>query len=274
MELLFLCHCNGAILAISTMRSLTPFILALLACAARASVPIYDVDVVHTYPHDVSAYTEGLFYLNGFLYESTGLEQHSTIRKVRIDTGAVVQKIDVPAQYFGEGIVNWGRHLISLTWKSHVGFVYDLASLKVQREFHYEGEGWALTQDGKQLIMSDGTPELRFLNPETLHETNRIQVTLDGKPVHNVNELEWVKGEIYANVWETNWIARIDPKDGHVLGVINLAGLLRPSDQVSGPDSVLNGIAYDAKGDRLFVTGKNWPKLFEIRLRKRDQASR
>jgi glutaminyl-peptide cyclotransferase len=257
------------------MRSLTPsLLLALFACAAVGSVPIYDVDVVHTYPHDVSAYTEGLFYLNGFLYESTGLEQHSTIRKVRIDTGAVVQKIDVPAQYFGEGIVNWHRHLISLTWKSHVGFVYDLASLKVQREFHYEGEGWALTQDGKQLIMSDGTPELRFLNPETLHETNRIQVTLDGKPVRNVNELEWVKGEIYANVWETNWIARIDPKDGHVLGVINLAGLLRPSDNVSGPDSVLNGIAYDSKGDRLFVTGKNWPKLFEIRLKKRDQASR
>jgi glutamine cyclotransferase len=144
----------------------------------------------------------------------------------------------------------------------------------VQREFHYGGEGWALTQDGKQLIMSDGTPELRFLNPETLLETNRIQVTLDGKPVHNVNELEWVKGEIYANVWETNWIARIDPKDGHVLGVINLAGLLLPSDHVSGSDSVLNGIAYDAKGDRLFVTGKNWPKLFEIRLKRRDEASR
>jgi glutaminyl-peptide cyclotransferase len=255
-------------------QSLTVSLLVLVTCAARASVPTYDVDVVHTYPHDVSAYTEGLFYLNGFLYESTGLEQHSSIRKVRIDTGAVVQKIDVPAQYFGEGIVNWHGHLISLTWKSHVGFVYDLASLKLQRHFEYEGEGWALTQDGKQLIMSDGTPDLRFLNPETLHETNRIHVTLDGKPVHNVNELEWVKGEIYANVWETNWIARIDPRDGHVLGLINLAGLLLPSDQVSGPDSVLNGIAYDAKRDRLFVTGKNWPKLFEIRVRKRDEASR
>ncbi|HLZ97217.1 MAG TPA: glutaminyl-peptide cyclotransferase, partial [Steroidobacteraceae bacterium] len=218
-----------------------------------------------------SAYTEGLFYLNGFLYESTGLEQHSTIRKVRIDTGAVVQKIDLPPEYFGEGIVNWGRRLISLTWKSHVGFVYDLASLKKQREFHYEGEGWALTQDGKQLIMSDGTPELRFLNPETLQETNRIQVTLDGKQVRNVNELEWVKGEIYANVWETNWIVRIDPKDGHVTGVINLGGLLGSADQGLGPDSVLNGIAYDAKGDRLFVTGKNWPKLFEIRLKKRGE---
>jgi glutaminyl-peptide cyclotransferase len=260
--------------SIVNTQSLALSLLVLVAYAARASVPIYDVDVVHTYPHDVSAYTEGLFYLNGFLYESTGLEQHSSIRKVRIDTGAVVQKIDVPAQYFGEGIVNWRGHLISLTWKSHVGFVYDLASLKLQRHFEYEGEGWALTQDGKQLIMSDGTPDLRFLNPETLHETNRIHVTLDGKPVHNVNELEWVKGEIYANVWETNWIARIDPRDGHILGLINLAGLLLPSDQVSGPDSVLNGIAYDAKGDRLFVTGKNWPKLFEIRVRKRDEASR
>jgi len=244
------------------------------AAAAGAAVPIDDVDVVHTYPHDASAYTEGLFYLNGFLYESTGLEQHSSIRKVRIDTGAVVQKIDIPAQYFGEGIVNWRGHLVSLTWKSHVGFVYDLATFKVQREFRYEGEGWALTQDGRQLIMSDGTPELRFLNPDTLHETNRIHVTLDGQPVQNVNELEWVKGEIYANVWETNWIVRIDPRDGHVLGLINLAGLLRPSDRVSGPDSVLNGIAYDAKGDRLFVTGKNWPTLFEIRLRRRAETSR
>ena len=264
---------SGCQRALNT-QSLALSLLVLMACAARASVPIYDVDVVHTYPHDVSAYTEGLFYLDGFLYESTGLEGHSSIRKVRIETGAVVKKIDVPAQYFGEGIVNWGHHLVSLTWKTQVGFVYDLASLKVQREFHYEGEGWALTQDGKQLIMSDGTPELRFLNPQTLHETNRIQVTLDGKPVRNVNELEWVKGEIYANVWETNWIARIDPRDGHVVGVINLAGLLKPSDQVSGPDSVLNGIAYDAKGDRLFVTGKNWPKLFEIRLKRRDEASR
>jgi glutaminyl-peptide cyclotransferase len=268
------------------MRTLPPiFILAVLAvlCAlagaaapaaqpspAGTRVPIYDVDVVHAYPHDVSAYTEGLFYLNGYLYESTGLEQHSTIRKVRIDTGAVVQRIDVPAPYFGEGIVNWGSHLISLTWTSHVGFVYDLSTLKVQRRFHYEGEGWALTQDGKQLIMSDGTPELRFLNPDTLLETNRIQVTLDGKPVRNVNELEWVKGEIYANLWQTNWIARIDPKDGHIVGLVDLAGLLRPEDGVSGSDSVLNGIAYDARHDRLFVTGKNWPKLFEIRLRPRS----
>jgi glutaminyl-peptide cyclotransferase len=174
---------------------------------------------------------------------------------------------------FGEGIVNWHNHLISLTWKSHVGFVRDLASFKVQRQFHYEGEGWALTQDGKQLLMSDGTSEIRLLNPETLVPVGRIQVTLDGKPVNNLNELEWVKGEIYANLWQTNWILRIDPHDGHVAGAINMAGLLSPSDIVKGQTDVLNGIAYDAKSDRLFVTGKNWPKLFEIRIHKTGSSA-
>jgi glutaminyl-peptide cyclotransferase len=245
-------------------------VLWALACAlsSRAAIPAYEVDVVHTYPHDPTAFTEGLFYLNGFLYESTGLEQHSTIRKVRLETGEVVQKIDIPAQYFGEGIVNWKNHLVSLTWKTQVGFVFDLATFKQQRQFHYLGEGWALTQDGTHLIMSDGTSEIRFLDPKTLAETGRIAVTLDGKPIHNVNELEWVKGEIYANVWQTNWIVRIDPHDGHVVGLINLSGLLSTSDRIAGQTDVLNGIAYDAKGDRLFVTGKNWPKLFEIRLRR------
>jgi len=234
---------------------------------ANGAVPTYGYDIVHIYPHDPSAFTEGLFYLDGYLYESTGLEQHSSIRKVRLETGEVVQKRDVPPQYFGEGIVNWKDHLISLTWKSHVGFVYDLKSFQPQRQFTYEGEGWALTQDGSQIFMSDGTPEIRLLNPRTLQPAGRILVTLDGKAVNNVNELEWVKGEIYANVWQTNWILRIDPHDGHVAGAINMAGLLAPSDIVSGQTDVLNGIAYDAKHDRLFVTGKNWPKLFEIRVR-------
>jgi glutaminyl-peptide cyclotransferase len=243
------------------------------AAPSHAAVPLYGYEVVHTYPHDPTAFTEGLFYLNGFLYESTGLEQHSSIRKVRLETGEVLQKYDVPAQYFGEGIVNWHNHLISLTWKSHVGFVRDLATFKVQREFHYEGEGWALTQDGKQLLMSDGTPEIRLLNPETLVPVGRIQVTLEGKPVNNLNELEWVKGEIYANLWQTNWILRIDPHDGQVVGAINLAGLLSPSDIIKGQTDVLNGIAYDAKGDRLFVTGKNWPKLFEIRIHKTGSST-
>jgi glutamine cyclotransferase len=238
------------------------------AIPCRAAIPIYDVEVVHSYPHDATAFTEGLFYLNGFLYESTGLEQHSTIRKVRLETGETVQKIDIPAQYFGEGIVNWHGHLISLTWKSQIGFVFDLNTLKLQRQFKYPGEGWALTRNDKQIIMSDGTPQLRFLNPATLEETGRIQVTVEGKPLANLNELEWVKGEIYANVWQTNWIARIDPGNGHVVGLVNLSGLLKQSEVVQGLTDVLNGIAYDGQTDRLFVTGKNWPKLFEIRLRK------
>lgn len=236
------------------------------APAAGAAVPTYGYEIVHTYPHDPTAFTEGLFYLNGFLYESTGLEQHSTIRKVRIRTGEVLQKIDIPPQYFGEGIVNWRGRLISLTWKSQIGFVFDLRTFKLQSQFNYTGEGWALTRNEKEIIMSDGTSELRFLDPETLKETHRVQVTLEGRPLLNVNELEWVKGEIYANVWQTNWVVRIDPNSGHIVGLINLAGLLKPSDIVEGQTDVLNGIAYDAKDDRLFVTGKNWPKLFEIRL--------
>jgi glutaminyl-peptide cyclotransferase len=244
---------------------LVPTVL-LLGTRAGAAVPVYGYEVVHAYPHDTNAFTEGLFYLNGFFYESTGLERQSTIRKVRLETGEVVQKINVAPQYFGEGIVNWKHHLVSLTWQSQVGFVYDLATLKVLRQFSYPGEGWALTQDGKRLIMSDGTPDLRFLDPDSLKETGRVTVTYDGKPVKNVNELEWVNGRIYANVWETNVMLIIDPNRGDVTGVVNLAGLLSPSEKPGGPDGVLNGIAYDAVHDRLFVTGKNWPKLFEIRI--------
>jgi glutaminyl-peptide cyclotransferase len=235
--------------------------------AARAEIPVYNAEVVHTYPHDTTAFTEGLFYLNGYLYESTGLEQHSSIRKVRLETGEVVQKRAISPEYFGEGIVNWKGHIVSLTWKTQVGFIFDLASFKLQRQFSYVGEGWGLTQDGRQIIMSDGSSQLRFLDPETLQETRRIEVTLEGKSIHNVNELEWVKGEIYANVWQTNWILRIDPATGHVVGIVDLRGILPNSDIVPGQTDVLNGIAYDAKNDRLFVTGKNWPKLFEIRLK-------
>ena len=246
---------------------------AAFATPCAAAVPMYGFDVVHAYPHDMNAFTEGLLYLNGFLYESTGLEKQSSIRKVRLETGEVLQKIDIPPQYFGEGLVVWKRHLISLTWKSHVGFVFDLATLRLQRKFHYEGEGWALTQDGSRIIMSDGTAQLRFLDPATLQETGRIGVSLEGTPVDKVNELEWVRGEIYANVWQTNWVLRIDPASGRVLGLINLAGLLTPSERIAGRTDVLNGIAYDAQGDRLFVTGKNWPKVFEIRLRQTGEAT-
>lgn len=233
-----------------------------------ATVPVYGYEIVHTYPHDPKAFTEGLFFFNGFLYESTGLEGQSSIRKVRLETGEVLQKYDVPAQYFGEGIVNWKNRLIGLTWQSHVGFVYDLKTFKPQRQFAYEGEGWALTQNGEQLLMSDGTADIRLLNPQTLLQTGRIHVTFDDKPVANLNELEWVKGQLYANVWQTNWMLRIDPHDGRVVGAVDLSGLLSSSDVIRGQTDVLNGIAYDAGGDRLFVTGKNWPKLFEIRLKK------
>jgi glutamine cyclotransferase len=249
---------------------LAPIFFVLFSVAGvtcRAAVPVYGYEVIHVYPHDPDAFTEGLFYLDGFLYESTGLEHQSSIRKERLETGEVVQKIDVPPQYFGEGIVNWKHHLFSLTWKTQIGFVYDLATLKVQRSFHYAGEGWALTSDGKRLIMSDGTPNLRFLDPTTLRETGRLPVTYEGKPVPNINELEWVKDRVYANVWETNVIVMIDPGTGAVTGVINLEGILGPSERPRGPDGVLNGIAYDSRHDRLFVTGKNWPKLFEIRLK-------
>jgi glutaminyl-peptide cyclotransferase len=243
---------------------------ALFACGCGSAssgtneIPVYSYEVVHTYPHDPTAFTEGLFYLNGFLYESTGKEGESSIRKVKLETGEVLQKHDIPEAYFGEGIIAWKDKLIEMTWRTEIGWVYDLNTFKMLREFHYPGEGWALTTDGKRLIMDDGTPQIRFWDPETLQETARLTVTADGEPVQKLNELEWVKGEIYANIWETDRIARIDPKTGKVVGWIDLTGILG----VPEPD-VLNGIAYDAKNDRLFVTGKYWPKLFEIKLVKR-----
>jgi len=250
--------------------------IAALFCAspAPAAVPLYGYQIVHTYPHDRGAYTEGLFFLNGYLYESTGPYPRSQIRKEVLATAKVVQSRDLsPASLFGEGIVNWKNRLIQLTWQSQIGFVYDLATFKPLRQFSYPGEGWALTQNGRELIMSDGTPDIRFLDPETLKETHRITVTLNGKPIDQLNEVEWVKGEILANVWMTNYIVSINPATGVVDGVIDLTGLLPRQDQSGVQDDVLNGIAYDPKGDRLFVTGKRWPKLFEIRLVKKGQTA-
>jgi glutamine cyclotransferase len=235
--------------------------------------PEYGYAVVHAYPHDASAFTEGLFYLDGFLYESTGLEGHSSIRKERLETGEVVLQRPLAPDYFGEGIVNWKGHLVQLTYQTQIGFVYDLATFKPLDSFHYVGEGWGLTQDGAHILMSDGTQFIRFLDPQTLRETGRIAVTDQGQPVRNINELEWVKGEILANIWQTDQIARIDPKSGHVVGWIDLSGLLPAAERGGDPDAVLNGIAYDARSDRLFVTGKRWPKLFEIRLVKKTGGS-
>jgi len=254
------------------MRTLVLF-AALSACACgpasqASGIPEYTYQIVHTFPHDPMAFTQGLLYLDGVLYEGTGLEEQSSIRKVKLETGEVLQKRDVPGQYFGEGIIVWKDRLLELTWKAEKGFIYDLASFNPKGEFPYHGEGWGLTTDGKRIIMSDGTADLRFWDPETLKETGRITVTEDGRPVPELNELEWVKGEIYANVWQTDRIARIDPTTGKVVGWIDCRGLLTPGDRTDLTD-VLNGIAYDAKGDRLFVTGKRWPKLFEIKLLKR-----
>jgi glutamine cyclotransferase len=239
----------------------------LAGAPARAAVPVYGYRIVHAYPHDPEAFTEGLFYLGGFLYESTGLEGKSSIRKVKLETGQVLQQRPIDPQYFGEGIVAWRGKLVELTWQSQIGFTYDLATFTPRSSFRYQGEGWALTRDDRRLIMSDGTPQIRFLDPATLKETGRITVTADGKPLANINELEWVKGEIYANIWQTGLIARIDPKSGKVLGWIDLTDMAIVEGSKGGkPIDVLNGIAYDAAHDRLFVTGKLWSDLYEIKL--------
>jgi glutamine cyclotransferase len=254
------------------MRRFTAVALAIVgAASANAAVPEYTAVVVKRFPHDPNAFTEGLLYQSGFLYESTGLAGQSSIRKVVLETGAVVQQKALDPKYFGEGIVIWNDKLIQLTWENHIGFVYGLATFTQQSTFPYTGEGWALTQDGSRLIMSDGTSDIRFLNPDTLRESGRLHVTCDGRPVRNINELEWVKGEIYANVWLTNVIVRINPANGAVVGLIDLTDLVNTSVKRS-PDNVLNGIAYDAAADRLFVTGKMWPMLYQITLSQRSAA--
>ncbi|OYT91560.1 MAG: glutamine cyclotransferase [Burkholderiales bacterium PBB3] len=232
----------------------------------EAGIPVYGYQVVHAYPHDVNAFTEGLFYKDGFLYESTGLLGRSSVRKVALKTGEVLHSLSLPADVFGEGIAHWDGQLIGLTWQSETGYVLELAGLSYTKRFSYPGEGWGLTQNAQGLIMSDGTPELRFLDPKTLREVRRLRVTADGEPVSQLNELEWVDGEIFANIWQTDRVARIDPATGHVTGWIDLSALLAEQDRIKNHTDVLNGIAYDATQKRLFVTGKFWPKVFEIRL--------
>ena len=231
--------------------------------AAQAAIPIEPAKVIATFPHDPRAFTEGLLYHGGYLYEATGEPGRSSIRKVDLATGKVLQKVDIPAPTFGEGIAVWKDQIVSLTWKQQIGWRWTLDGFRKLSEFHYPGEGWALTSDGKHLLMSDGTDQIRVLDPETFAEQRRIAVTADGRPLDNINELEWVDGEILANVWMTNVIARIDPATGHVTGWIDLSALTA---QVNprGYDDVPNGIAWDAKGKRLFVTGKDWPTLFQI----------
>lgn len=222
--------------------------------------------LVKTYPHDPAAYTQGLLYHDGQLYESTGQVGESSIRIVRLKDGKVLKQADIPPPYFGEGLALWGDRLISLTWRHQRGFTWDRVTLRKLGEWRYAGEGWGLAGDGTRLIMSDGTATLRFLDPQTLEETGRLAVTWQGKPVALLNEIEVVDGEILANVWMTSRIARIDAETGNVIDWIDLSALVKRAGQRDDYDNVLNGIAWDAKGKRLFVTGKRWPKLFEIRL--------
>jgi glutaminyl-peptide cyclotransferase len=236
------------------------------SAAAAPAVPTQKVVVVNSFPHDPGAFTQGLLWHDGSLFEGTGLEGQSTLREVTLSTGAIVRRASVPAQYFGEGIAIIGDKLYELTWRAHVAFVYDVATFKQTGTRSYTGEGWGLTTLGDTLIMSDGTSRLRFLDPATFAVRRTLDVTADGDSVRDLNELEMIRGEIWANVWQTDRIARIDPATGHVVGWVDLRDLLQAGDRAGRNVDVLNGIAYDADRDRIFVTGKLWPRLFEIRL--------
>jgi glutamine cyclotransferase len=228
--------------------------------------PEYTFKVIRDYPHDPAAFTQGLLYHDGFFYEGTGLNGQSSLRKVRLETGEVVQHIDLPLEFFGEGIAIVKGKIIQLTWQSKVGFVYNLADFKLLRQFSYPGEGWGLTSRGSELFMSDGTAEIRVLDATTFKEKRRFTVRDGTTPIAQLNELEFVEGELFANVWQTDRIARISPQTGKVLGWIDLTGLLSPIYRRQ-EGAVLNGIAYDSIHKRLFVTGKLWPKIFEVQLK-------
>lgn len=247
----------------------TPIMTATVAPSPTPTPTIvnYTYRVINTYPHDPDAFTQGLlFYPDGTLYEGTGLRQgRSSIRKVALETGQVLQIHNLADQYFGEGIVIFDDKLYQLTWQANLGFIYDKTTFEQLDTFTYPTEGWGLTHNGTALIMSDGTATLYFRDPATFAELRRVQVTAAGQPVVRLNELEYINGDVYANVWQTNFIVIINPNTGHVTGRIDLTGILDTSD-LTDPVDVLNGIAYDATTNRLFVTGKLWPQLFEIEL--------
>ncbi|MEM6730128.1 MAG: glutaminyl-peptide cyclotransferase [Myxococcota bacterium] len=232
----------------------------------QRSVPVFGYRVVATYPHDTDAFTQGLVYRDGELLESTGLHGRSSIRRVALESGSVRRKLEVPRRYFHEGIVDWEDRLIGITYRASQGFVYRIDDFSVERTFSYSGEGWGLTRDDRRLIMSDGTATLRFLDPNTFEAQGRLAVTLDGQPLRALNELEMIEGEIFANVWQSNYVVRIAVDSGQVTSIVDLSGLLESTDVRRGFTDVLNGIAWDAAGRRLFVTGKRWPKLFQIEL--------
>lgn len=237
--------------------------LALLSFTPASAQAADSFRIIQVFPHDQHAFTQGLVYLDGHLYESTGIRGQSTLREENLESGSILRMQLVPDKYFTEGLTDWKDTLIQLTWQSHVALVYDRSTFRLLRTFHYDGEGWGLTHDAKSLILSDGTATLRFFDPDSFKELRKIAVKDHGKPVTQLNELEFIHGEIYANLWYSNRIARISPATGRVLGWIDLKGLM-PRDQLSSDQAVLNGIAYDATRDRLFLTGKLWPQIFEI----------
>jgi glutamine cyclotransferase len=256
-----------------------PIMYLLIACSAgqensiaertktTTGVRSFTYEVINTYPHDPGAYTQGLVFRDDVLYESTGLNGQSSIRKVELQTGKVIKKVDVAPQFFGEGLALLKGRAYQLTWQTQKGFIYDTEEFRLLDTFSYTGEGWGLTHDGRSLIMSDGTPRIRFLNPDDFTVSRVINVSDGQLPIHQINELEYIKGEIYANIYQTNRIARIDPQSGKVTAWIDLFGLLSQEDRRQRYVDVLNGIAYDEARDRIFVTGKYWPKLFEIKLK-------
>lgn len=246
------------------------FLVAPASHAAQKPAPTQGYTVLNKFPHATSSYTEGFFFKDGLFYEGTGLEGKSALLVETPETGKVLQHRDLAPEYFGEGIIDWGPNLYQWTWQSHIGFIYDRFSLRPIREFHYGGEGWGMTHDAREIITSEGSATLRFRNPETFAETHQIIVRDAGKIIDQLNELEFIHGEIWANVWHEDRIARIAPSDGHVLAWIDLRGLLQPSERIN-EESVLNGIAYDPQKDRIFVTGKQWPWVFEIKPIPRSQ---
>ena len=240
------------------------FATFILVSCADATVRHYVVEVVAEYPHDTDSYTQGLFFHNGEMYETTGLHGKSTLRKVDIRTGRPVKKLDFDKKYFLEGSVVFGDNLYVLTWESRIAFIYDANTLEYKSSWRYPREGWGITTDGKQLIASDGSPYLFFMNDQFALDRKQL-VTIEGRPVRWLNELEYIDGKVWANVYTSDEIVIINPKNGHVEGVIDCRGLLPKS--LYGPETdVLNGIAYNPDTKKLYLTGKNWPKLYEVRL--------
>jgi len=252
-----------------TERLLAAFVLLLLLGlqSAVAQTPVYDYEVVNTYPHRSNAFTQGLQFEDGFLYEGTGLHGGSTLARIDLESGEVLQMRRLDSAYFGEGIAIVDQRIYQLTWRSNMVFVYDRETFDVITTHYHPGEGWGLAWDGQQLILSDGSAELQFIEPETFRVQRRVQVLRDGQPVPYLNELAYIDGEVWANVWMSEEIMRIDPQTGQVLAVVDLGGL-RERTRISGNrnEAVLNGIAWDAEAERLLVTGKLWSDIFEIRL--------